>query len=34
VERNALTPNTVVCWMSFKMFGIEEPPVDANPVHA
>ena len=34
-ERNALKPNDVVCWMNFKTsFGIEEPPVDANPVHA
>ena len=33
-ERNALTPNDVVCWMNLKTFGIEDPPVDANPVHA
>ena len=33
-ERNALKPNNVVCWMNFKMFGIEEPPDDANAVHA
>ena len=33
-ERNALTPNDVVRWMNLKTFGIEDPPVDANPVHA
>ena len=22
------------CWLNVKTFGIEEPPVDANPVHA
>jgi hypothetical protein len=33
-ERNALTPNDVVRWMNVKTFGIEDPPVDANPVHA
>ena len=34
-ERNALTPNDVVRWMNVKtFFGIEDPPVDANPVHA
>jgi hypothetical protein len=33
-EKNSLTPDDVVRWMNVKTFGIEDPPIDANPVHA
>jgi hypothetical protein len=33
-EKSALTPSDVVRWMNVKTFGIEDPPIDANPVHA
>ena len=33
-ELNAVTPNDVLRWMNNKVFGMPDPPLDANPVSA
>jgi len=33
-ELNAVTPNDVLRWMNTKVFGMPDPPLDANPVSA
>ena len=29
-----LVPADLLCWFNFKTFGIKDPPLDANPLHA